>query len=98
MLKEQIANNGWQPLKVGLPKRSHVPSTNEEEIPDVNESSQDKGKRKVAEVPRINTALNRPTYEGHEQTGWSNVFARLGGRVTQNEAQPKNWAKQDLRK
>ena len=65
MLKEQIAtNNGWQPLRVGLLKRPHVSFTREEIVPDVNEStSQDKGKRKVAKVPKFEYARDRQAYE-----------------------------------
>ena len=95
MLREQIANNNSrQPLRVGLPERSHVSSTREEEILDVNKStSQDKGKRKVAEVPIFDNAYDRPANEAPQQTGHPNVFDRIGGRVTQREARPKYWAK-----
>lgn len=53
MLKKQITpNNAWKPLRISPPERSHVFSTREKTISDVNEStSRDKRNRKVADVP-----------------------------------------------
>lgn len=92
MLKEQIANNsGQQPVRVSLPEKSHVSSTKEEDIPNVNEStSQDKGNGKMVKMPKSDNAYDRPIYEAPEQTARPNVFAWLGGRITQNKARPKN--------
>ena len=90
MLKEQMANNGRQPLKGNLPERSHVCSTKEEKIPDINESfSRDKGKRK-AELPKFNAAVDRQVCEPQKQPARAIVFVRLRGKMTQSEVRLKN--------
>lgn len=49
MLKEKIAANGRQTLRVSLPEGSHVSSTRKEMASEVSESTtNDKGKKKVA--------------------------------------------------
>lgn len=100
MLKKQIeVNNGQQPIRVSLPERSHISSTREDPIPNVNEStSRDKRKKNVAEVLRFENTNERQAYEVPEQTARPNVFSLLGGKVAQGETRPKNWAEQDLRK
>lgn len=95
MLKDQFAgNNGRQLARVSLLKRSHISSTREEPIPNVNEStSRDKGKKKVAKVPRseyTRDRLKNQAYEAPEKTARPNVFARLRGRITEGETQQKN--------
>ena len=72
-------------MRVSLLERSHVSSTRDEIIPNVNESFRDKGNKKVTEVPRFENAHDWQAYKAPEQTVYPNVFARLGGRVTQGE-------------
>ena len=93
---ENCSHNGRQPMRVSLPERSYVSSTREEIIPDVNESSRDKGKKKVAEVPKFENANDRQVNEAPEQTARPNVFALLGGRMTQSETQLKNCAESKI--
>lgn len=77
MLKEQIAGNAWQALKIGYDERSHVSSTREETIPEVSESTPiDRGKKKVANFPKFDIPQAR--LEIPDSTPQPNVFGELG--------------------
>lgn len=83
MLKEHNAtNNARQPMRISLLERSLVSSTIEEIIPDINESSWDKGNKKVVEVPNFKNVDDQCINEPPAQATRPNIFARFGGRVT----------------
>lgn len=52
----------------------------------------------MAKVPKFKNLHNQQAYEALEKTTHPNVFAQLGGTVTQGETRQKYWAEQDLRK
>lgn len=98
MLKEKIATNSRQPLRVSIQEGSHVSSTKKNFVPEVSESNtRDKVKRKIAEVLRNNVPHAR--HDAIKQIPRPIVYDRLEDRVTpQGESQPSNWTEKDLRK
>lgn len=84
MLKEKIASNARQTLKICLEERSHISSTREEIVFEVSALTPYKrGKIKVAEVPKYDVL--RAWHNVLGSTPMPTIFDQMGDRITPHE-------------